>query len=211
MENDIKTKNKDETLLRNINKNNQKIYLREEIKQSEFENKKIIIKNKKLKNTDKKIRIVNKKNYINILFILNLLIIFLLFPVSSSEGNIRKLETNNEIVLTIMGSGAYQPIMYEKAPPPSQIIIDGVNMEIKSSKNYNLNQTVHTIIIKWDSPIKTCENMFYGINILTIDFSKFDSSLVTTMASMFHDCFKLKSINFNNFNTSLVENGRYVW
>ena len=217
MENDIKKKNKDKILfeksllnLNNIIRNEQKIYLREEnIKQNEFGSRKIIqnktnlIKsNKPLNKTYKKVKIFNIKK--NLSFILKLLLIFI--PVSISEGSLSELERKNEIVLRIMGINNYQPIIHELAPLPSEVIIDGEKKDIAVSKNYILTNSEHTVIIKWNFRFNNCENMFYGLNnILSIDFSNFDSSQVTNMHSMFHGCLKLKSINFNNFKTSLVK------
>ena len=49
--------------------------------------------------------------------------------------------------------------------------------------------------------------MFHGCNDITeIDLSKFDTSLVTDMSTMFCDCGSLSSLNLSNFNTSLVTN-----
>ena len=60
--------------------------------------------------------------------------------------------------------------------------------------------------------IETCENMFRdGINIKQIDLSKFDSSKVTNMFSMFYNCSKLEKIIFGNINTSAVENMRELF
>ena len=219
MKNIIKMKNENIILyeksllnINNINRNKEKIHLKEgNIKQNEFTHKKIIEKktnliknNKQINKTNIKIKIFNINNSINILFMLNLLIIFL--SVSISEDNLRKLQAKNEIVLTIMGNGAYQSIIHERIPLPSEVIIDGEKREIVYSNSYLLTKSEHTVIIKWDFIFNNCENMFYGLNnILTIDFSNFDSSQVTSMHSMFHGCLELKSINFNNIKTSLVK------
>ena len=45
------------------------------------------------------------------------------------------------------------------------------------------------------------KNMY---NLLSIDFTNFDSSSVTNMQYMFQSCISLKSINLSNFNTSSV-------
>ena len=50
----------------------------------------------------------------------------------------------------------------------------------------------------------SCKEMFKDLNdIISIDFSNFDTSKVTEMTSMFYSC-TVKSINFYNFNTSIV-------
>ena len=52
------------------------------------------------------------------------------------------------------------------------------------------------------------ENMEY---IESIDLSKFNSSLVNNMESMFYGCISLKSINFSNFDTSSVTYMSYMF
>ena len=54
--------------------------------------------------------------------------------------------------------------------------------------------------------------MFNGLsNIIRIDLSYFNTSLVTNMSRMFKDCNSLISLNLNNFNTSLVTNVRSMF
>ena len=53
--------------------------------------------------------------------------------------------------------------------------------------------------------ISNCEEMFRGCNnLITVDFSKFNTSSVTTMRSMFYGCSNLTSLDLSNFNTSAV-------
>jgi surface protein len=50
------------------------------------------------------------------------------------------------------------------------------------------------------------EDMFtYNLNLLKIDLSNFDTSLVTSMKHMFMYCFELTSVNLSGFNTRLVK------
>ena len=44
------------------------------------------------------------------------------------------------------------------------------------------------------------------MNVVSIDFTYFDSSLITDINSLFKDCNSLETIIFSNFNTSLVNN-----
>ena len=52
------------------------------------------------------------------------------------------------------------------------------------------------------------ENMAY---LASIDFSHFDSSLVTNTRSMFSGCCSLDSISLSNFNTSLITDMTYMF
>ncbi len=57
--------------------------------------------------------------------------------------------------------------------------------------------------------VKSTANWFYGLSKLeTVDFSGFDTSLVTDMSGMFHGCSSLKSLDLSNFNTGNVTNMR---
>ena len=52
-----------------------------------------------------------------------------------------------------------------------------------------------------------CYQMFYGFTSLTtLDFGDFNTSLVENMSSMFGNCSSLTSLNLSNFNTSNVNN-----
>ena len=54
--------------------------------------------------------------------------------------------------------------------------------------------------------------MFYECrNLISLDLRTFNTSLVTTMVSMFGNCRNLISINLSNFNTSSVKNMEYMF
>ena len=83
----------------------------------------------------------------------------------------------------------------------SEIIINGDIFTSLSEINDIINKTEEIfveIIIKFQNKLTSCLNMFKESNIISIDFSQFDSSSVTTMESMFEKCNYLKSINFQN-------------
>ena len=71
--------------------------------------------------------------------------------------------------------------------------------------------------IYFSSNIKSLQNFFnanydYNMeNIISIDFSHFDSSLVTDMSSAFLGCKSLKSIDLSNFNANLVNNMKFMF
>ena len=119
---------------------------------------------------------------------------------------IRKLNFKYEITLTIKGKGNMKVISdkYQFASP-NEIFLDGV-FHRKNSKEVNaLIKGEHNITLKWNSIISNCAAMFADLsNITYIDFSKFDTSHVTTMFLMFGNCISLKSLDLSGFNTSLV-------
>ena len=73
------------------------------------------------------------------------------------------------------------------------------------------------IEIHFDKPVNSLNNFFssfYDGNmeyLESIDFSNFDSSLVTDMSHMFDGCISLKSINILNLNTSLVTDTSFMF
>ena len=73
------------------------------------------------------------------------------------------------------------------------------------------------IEIYFSSPVSSLESFFdkrydeRTSNIISIDFSHFDSSLVTNMSSTFYGCTALKSIDFSNIKTSSVTDMSYMF
>ena len=79
------------------------------------------------------------------------------------------------------------------------------NLQDKISYSYPLGEDDNFVELFWEENINNCKFMFSGCkNITEIDFSNFDTSLVTSMNSMFSHCSSLIKLNLSNFNTSLV-------
>ena len=103
------------------------------------------------------------------------------------------------------GNNVYESIISSSVTPPNEVLINGVKKETALT-NYLLPDSEINVTIRWNSLLTTCAHMFYNFNhLLSVDFTNFDSSILKDMTSMFHGCRKLKSINFKNFDTSLVE------
>ncbi len=142
-----------------------------------------------------------------------LFLFYLIIPVLSQSKNKkhRKIfdppfdeETpNSEISIKINGTG-YQRLISNDDLCPDEIYIN----ETKVGENecmIELTNPLTVIRMLWLRNLTTCQEMFLFIdNIIWIDLSKFDSSLITSTHWMFLGCNSLISINFNNFNTSLV-------
>ena len=91
----------------------------------------------------------------------------------------------------------------------------GISHIVNEGKIYSQNdsftiQANNSIEVHFSSDVNTLYGFFEvtydrnAVNIISIDLSRFDSSLVTEMGHMYYDCKQLQSINMSNFNTSLV-------
>ena len=88
---------------------------------------------------------------------------------------------------------------------PNQIYVNNIPQNKTDKIVYSLTEQINNITLIWNYPITKCCAMFYGLNnIIAIDLSNFNSSLLTNMAFMFGYCSSLTSINLKNFDTSLV-------
>ena len=117
----------------------------------------------------------------------------------------RKLDLNNEIMITINEKGEQYIISNSSEIIPSEIYVNGERQN-RTGRTVNLVEEENIIILKWNSPVTNCSYLFYNLkNIIKIDLSKFDSSSITNLNRMFSGCSKLTTIIFDNFDTSLVE------
>ena len=166
-----------------------------------------LVKKKKLIINDrpKKEIIKIKRNFIKCYFILISLIIILVFIPAFISENIRKASEIYEINYKIEGK-SYQVILGENAPTPNEIIING-ETKIDLNVLYDFTEYENYITIKWTQMPSSCSKMFKNCgSIVSIDLSKFDSSLIIDVSEMFSGCIQLEYINFTNFDVTLVEN-----
>ena len=160
-------------------------------------------------------KMVQKKNIYNFQV---LLIFILIFPISSKEKikNILYLNSNNEITISITldsldSIGEIFIVSEEANIIPDEIYLNG-ELIATSVKIINLTEIENIVTLKWNCPLKTCENMFMGSEYINkVDLSKFDTSKVTNMARMFESCSYLTSIILNNIDTSLVTSMDYMF
>ena len=130
-------------------------------------------------------------------------LLFLLFPIASS----------NIITLKFKGTGKeltfINPI--EGRYCPDKMIIDGELKNYSSCKYKFENKTV-IIKLKFGKKINNFYRMFANIsNIIEIDLSQFNTSLVNNMAYMFENCTGLIFANLSNLNLSSVTNMEYMF
>ena len=149
----------------------------------------------------------NKINSIKFLNYLYIIILFISFYSSKKKVfSWRNLILENEIRMTLKGSGEqYVIYAWSGTPAPNEIYVNGTLKGTNSKKISDLVGEENNITIKWNTPVKNCNQMFFNFgNIISIDFSKFDTSYVETMSGMFKLC-TITSLDLSNFNTSSVK------
>ena len=134
-----------------------------------------------------------------------ILLFVILYEVKiSKENNLKLLNLNNEITITIKGNG--QILSNYQNNTPSEIIVNNKTIQNFRNDYYieNLGDEINKITIKWNEPLTNCSHMFYYLkNIINIDLSNFDSSKVITMYCMFSGS-ELISLDLSKLNTSSV-------
>ena len=164
-----------------------------------------------LSKSNNKIYINCKLFAINILEIINKVIIFLI--ILSNEKFLKKLNFDSQITITIKGTGIQQILSYYyNGNNPDKILINGINQSTIDKYVYDLNNEINNITMIWNYQLTTCYFMFYQLdNIISFDFSKFDTSKVTDMSWMFASCSSFTTLDLSNFNTSLVKTFYYMF
>ena len=132
------------------------------------------------------------------------IIVLSMLSTLESQKIFLKLNSINEITITLQGDGEKYVVSEQAYTKPDEIYVNG-ELVATSVKKVNLIEKENIIKLKWNSPIDNCINLFFNLkNIIKIDLSKFDTSKVTSMGGMFRFCSSLTSIILNNINTSSV-------
>ena len=112
---------------------------------------------------------------------------------------------NSTIHLVIQGNGNQKILGDYFKIFPSKVLVNGI-------KNENCNKTCYlkgdrnNITLIFENQIESCKQMFSNLsNIIEIDLSDFDASMVKSMYRMLYYCENLEKINFGNINTSSLE------
>ena len=144
--------------------------------------------------------------------LLFLFFILLFLPIYlNKEIKYRKLIFTFDITITINKSGTHKILCDSFTNLPNEISING-NPPSVIKNEYELESENNTIIMKWDSDLGNCNNMFNGLsNIDSIEFSNFESTNILEMTSMFNGCSSIKSLDFSNFDTSKVAVMNYIF
>ena len=127
------------------------------------------------------------------------------------KTSLRKLNYDSQITLIINGTGTQQIVNSSKYKP-YKILVNGEIQNTTDIKVYNLKKEINNVTLIWNYLMDDCLSMFDNLkNIIEADCSKFDSSKVTNMWSMFYHCEKLKYINLKYMNTSSLNNMRAMF
>ena len=119
----------------------------------------------------------------------------------------RKLADSNYIIVKYYEKTEYTSYNSTYRNGISHIINENTKYSVNDSFTIQANNTIE---IHFSSPVSSLYNFFsvdYDpniVNIISIDFSNFDSTFVTNIAYMLSGLNQLKSLNLSNFNTSLV-------
>ena len=175
--------------------------------EEEIENKKT-----KIRTNRKEISIFKNINLLTNYILIKIILKMILIPILSNSKYHITFYNFSSIKLVIKGIGNKNIFIHVKdfyfndSNYPNEVIINGVKQQ-NINYSYYFNLSENNVELIWHDNIRDCEFMFMGRHFIThFDLSNFDTSLVTSMRSMFNSCKSLTSLNLSNFNTSLVEN-----
>ena len=159
----------------------------------------ISINLKEPQNTKKSLKSFEKKNKKSLKAKLKYtnpcLIIFLLTIILGQTGE----STTSIAILKFNKIGTVQILGSEFTPKPNKVYVEEVLTEFETSINI---EGATQIKLEWDTPFSSCKNMFKDLkDVLEMDLSNFDSSLVSDTSGMFQNCNQMTSLNLDNFDT----------
>ena len=151
---------------------------------------------------------LNKHFIINNIILIS--IIFLTFITSFGQGN---CSTTKQKITLKVGKSGNTTIMFESfynRNKPNKTYINNIsNDQISNAYDTNINDTITLI---WYYYLDSTNLMFSGCkDIIEIDLSDFDSSLVNDTSLMFKECSSLISLNLSNFKTSKVQYMQFMF
>ena len=117
----------------------------------------------------------------------------------------------SKITLKINGIGeknifCFNSTLYKREYYPNEVYINGNKQNILNY-SYYFNQTENDVELLWNNSINDAQYMFNECpDIVMIDASKFDTSILKNTSHMFKNCVSLTILNLSNFNTSKVNN-----
>ena len=177
------------------------------------ENKIVKYKNGLSIKSDNKLK-CNYRNFIRIInvniFIYNIfLMTFILFiPISKTkEIKQRFLNFESIIFLRINTKGNRYILNKDFKSLPTKVYINSVEEpEIKENNFYTIPTKKCNVTIIYDYQLTDCSKMFSGLtNVLILNLSRFDTSLVTDMNNMFYGCNAMTHLDLKNLNTANVK------
>ena len=121
---------------------------------------------------------------------------------SVSKGTYTIFSENKNYDLYIEG---VKHTVYINITYPDEIYIEN-NKIVEIKNSYTFNADYNEVKLNFNEPVYNTKLFFVECEgIKRIDLSHFNSSLITTMNSMFRDCSNLEYIDFSNIDTSNVD------
>ena len=129
---------------------------------------------------------------------------FIFLPLLLFSTTLVKSEVSNQIKLKVRGPGERTFLNWNDFSVKDVFIDNGWRGSIKK---YNFGGTLNNVTLQLWSQIGSSHDMFLELlDIIEVDLTDFDSSILYDMSSMFNGCQNLKKITFGNINTAGVQN-----
>ena len=144
----------------------------------------------------------------------SILTMVFLFLVSFSKNISYMISSNSNIIIVTINKKGNNAIFftgsigseYEVENNPINIIINDNVQESPFKTKYDLDRDENIIQLEFEPTLSRLSGLFYGCeNITKIDFSNFDSSLITLTDHLFASCSSLTSIDFGDNSFSSLE------
>ena len=119
----------------------------------------------------------------------------------SLSENVMRNNFDSEINFIIKTKENQDLLYYDLDINPSEVLVNGKRKN-NCLKKCDLAEGEDNITLIFKFTIESCFYWFYGLNIIEIDFSKFDFSTVKDMSYMLSNAHNLEKINFGNIDTS---------
>ena len=135
------------------------------------------------------------------------LFLIILAITSTSSYHLRKSESHHSyITLTLNKVGTFSILGSDFKYCPDEVYINDINfIPGENCKKVTLTESSNRIKLVFNNEINSTLSMFYRLsNILYIDLSHFNTSLVKNMKNMFSYCYDLTSVDLTNLDTSSV-------
>ena len=139
--------------------------------------------------------------------------IYLIFSISLLSFKNTRVETisgSSSISLRFNKTGDHGILYTAFYKEPDRIYINEV---VATYTNIQTISDVSDIVkLEWDEKLTSCQEMFRDIQeLIVVDLSNFDSSLVTDTSNMFQNCGTLTSINFDGFSTTSLNKMNHMF
>ena len=166
--------------------------------------------------SNKEIKFTKKFNYFGtnrlfFIYLLFIIIVLLLLKESISDTLILQfyLVKSYEIMIKINGTGPQNILSNSYNNRPDNIYL---NEQLINTSDYHIiniptqENQINNVTLIWQNSGTSIDRMFFGLeNIVEVDFSKYDTSLIISMNEVFLNCTSITSINLSNINTISVQ------